>query len=214
MSYRSLWKRGEARFTIKKSEFIGIATPVTSLEETEQFLQQVREDHPMATHRCSAYILGVDASHQEYDDDGEPRGTAGIPMLEVLKRETLCNVAVVVVRYFGGIKLGAAGLVRAYTQACSAAIKEAIPAEYAPFQKVVVRYAYPEQGKCDYAMAPFWELDRQYAEDVRICYCLPEAKIDKIHTTLLNLTRGKLEWKTGESHFCPVDALGEPLERK
>ena len=92
MSYRSLWKRGEARFTIKKSEFIGIATPVTSLEETEQFLQQVREEHPMATHRCSAYILGVDASHQKYDDDGEPRGTAGIPMLEVLKRETLCNV--------------------------------------------------------------------------------------------------------------------------
>ena len=113
--YKTILKDAKAEIEIKKSIFIGHAFFVKSEEEALEILGRVKEEHRSATHNCHAYIIGEDGLTQRYSDDGEPSGTAGIPMLEVLKKEDMRNVLVIVTRYFGGTKLGAGGLVRAYT---------------------------------------------------------------------------------------------------
>src|SRR5690625_6139370 len=100
---------------IQKSRFIGYISRVTSEEEAQLFIQTIKKKHYDATHNCSAYLIGDHDQIQKANDDGEPSGTAGIPMLEVLKRLELKNTAVVVNRYFGGIKIGAGGLIRVYS---------------------------------------------------------------------------------------------------
>lgn len=111
--------------TINKSNFIGHIARTESEDDAKAFIAAIKEKYKDATHNCSAYIIGEHALIQRADDDGEPSGTAGIPMLEVLKREGLYNTTVVVTRYFGGIKLGAGGLIRAYARTTSQAVKEA-----------------------------------------------------------------------------------------
>ncbi len=114
--YKTLLAYGEGEITIEKSKFIGYATPIKSEEEAIAFIENIRTKHWNATHNVPAYIVGENNEIQRYSDDREPSGTAGIPILEVIKKEDLRNVAVVVTRYFGGIKLGTGGLVRAYTK--------------------------------------------------------------------------------------------------
>ncbi|WP_066923744.1 IMPACT family protein [Murdochiella massiliensis] len=214
MSYRSLLRDAEVQFTIKKSQFLGYARRVKTVEEADAVLQEIRAAHPSATHHCSAYILGHKGVYQKADDDGEPQGTAGLPMLEVLRREKLDDVLVVVVRYFGGIKLGAPGLVRAYTKACSNALQSASPVFFFPFRAVTLTYAYPVQGKCDYALRNYRERTRTYGENVTVGYWLPVEEIDKIRSTLLNLTSGQIEWIDGDEVAFPTDEIGRPVERK
>ncbi|WP_308539610.1 YigZ family protein [uncultured Murdochiella sp.] len=214
MSYRSLLREGEAYLIVKKSQFIGYARRVQTVQEAEAKIQEIKALHPTATHHCSAYILGKNGTQQKAEDDGEPQGTAGLPMLEVLKREEVDDVLVVVVRYFGGIKLGAPGLVRAYTKACTDVLKSASPVEYYSFRSVTVSYSYPVQGKCDYAMRQYKERRREYGEKVTVCYWLPVEVIDKIQSTLLNLTSGQMKWIEGEENSFPTDALGRPVEGK
>ena len=123
--YKTLLKEAAEEYSIQKSRFIGRAAPVTTVEEALRFLEQVRSEHRTATHNCYAYILGQNAGIMRYSDDGEPGGTAGLPMMEVLKARGVVNCAVVVTRYFGGVLLGTGGLVRAYTQATQAGIEAA-----------------------------------------------------------------------------------------
>ncbi|WP_071705695.1 IMPACT family protein [Murdochiella vaginalis] len=214
MSYRSLLHDAEVRFTIKKSVFIGYARRVQTVEEAETALEEIKTAHPTATHHCSAYILGENGIRQKAEDDGEPQGTAGLPMLAVLQREDVDDVLIVAVRYFGGVKLGASGLVRAYTKVCTDALQAASPVFYSPFREVTIRYAYPVQGKCDYALRNLRERSREYGEKVTVCYWLPEEEIDKIQSTLLNLTSGQIDWRVGEKFSFPTDAIGRPVERK
>lgn len=121
--YRTLLKPGMAEIVIEKSKFIGYSAPVSSEEEAQNFIEEIKTRHKDATHNVPAYIIGLRGEIQRYSDDGEPAGTAGIPVLEVLKKEGLRNVAVVITRYFGGIKLGAGGLVRAYTKGTKVALE-------------------------------------------------------------------------------------------
>ena len=115
MEYKTIADRCEARFIEKKSEFIGYLAPVAAEDEAIAFINEIRAMHRKATHNCYAYILRENSTAR-HSDDGEPSGTAGVPIYEVLRKEELCNVACVVTRYFGGIMLGAGGLVRAYTR--------------------------------------------------------------------------------------------------
>jgi uncharacterized YigZ family protein len=114
--YRMLKDYADTYFIEKKSKFISYAQPVSSEEEALQFINGIRKKHYDATHNCYAYILGESMNIQRSSDDGEPSGTAGVPILEVLKKERITNSAIVVTRYFGGIMLGAGGLIRAYTE--------------------------------------------------------------------------------------------------
>src|SRR5690625_1378926 len=122
-SYFTVKKEGSAEVMIKKSRFIGYVKRVETEEDAQAFIQSIKKKHHDATHNCSAYMVGEHDQIQKANDDGEPSGTAGIPILEVLKRQNLKNTAVVVTRYFGGIKLGAGGLIRAYSQTTAEAIK-------------------------------------------------------------------------------------------
>lgn len=129
----------------KRSVFIGYASNVSTEEAAKAFIQRIKAKHHDARHNCSAYILrsGV----MRYSDDGEPQGTAGIPMLEVLKKSGLVDVVVVVTRYFGGILLGAGGLVRAYSSACAGAISEAVKADYQKCTLFCMSVEYPMYDK-------------------------------------------------------------------
>lgn len=115
----TILKNGVADFTVQRSRFIAYAAAVKSEDEARAFLAHIRKEHYDARHCCSAWILGADGARQKSSDDGEPGGTAGMPILEVLKRRELTDAMIVVVRYFGGIKLGAGGLTRAYAHAAA-----------------------------------------------------------------------------------------------
>ncbi len=114
---------------IEKSRFICTLKKVSTEEEAQGFIKEIRKKYWDATHNCSAYIVGENTAAQRSNDDGEPSGTAGLPMLEVLRKNNLHNVAAVVTRYFGGIKLGAGGLIRAYTNSVAEAVEKAGIAE-------------------------------------------------------------------------------------
>ncbi|MBQ8159604.1 MAG: YigZ family protein [Clostridia bacterium] len=124
-SYRTLKAFGSEEFIINKSRFIGYASPVGSEQEALDFIASIRVRHRDATHNCYAYTLGTNMGVMRYSDDGEPSGTAGLPMMEVIKKETVCNCCCVVTRYFGGVLLGAGGLLRAYTQGCASGLRAA-----------------------------------------------------------------------------------------
>lgn len=131
MEYKTIAGRCEARFIEKKSEFIGYLAPVSTEEEAVKFVAEIRALHPKARHNCYAYILRENNTAR-HSDDGEPQGTAGAPIFEVLRKEGLTDVACVVTRYFGGILLGASGLTRAYAKAAKDAVSAAqikLPAE-------------------------------------------------------------------------------------
>ena len=118
-SYLSVKKPAESEIVIEKSRFICSVSPVNGEEDAKNFVSEVKAKHKTATHNCYAFIADENGLSIKFSDDGEPQGTAGMPMLEVLKNKKLFKVATVVTRYFGGIKLGAGGLTRAYTKACA-----------------------------------------------------------------------------------------------
>ena len=124
-SYITVRSEASDEILIQKSRFIGYASPCVTEEEAIAFIRKLREKHRDARHCCYAYIIGTNAGIMRYSDDGEPGGTAGMPMMDMLKNENAVNCCVVVVRYFGGILLGTGGLVRAYTQGCKIALQAA-----------------------------------------------------------------------------------------
>lgn len=121
-NYLTVNLRGEDEQVIQKSRFIGHVARTETEEEAIKFIQQIKSEHATATHNCSAYLIGEHDLIQKANDDGEPSGTAGVPILEVLKKQHLKDTTVVVTRYFGGIKLGAGGLIRAYSSTASLAL--------------------------------------------------------------------------------------------
>lgn len=123
--YITVQQRGSDDFIISKSRFIGYAAPCSSEDDALSFLQEIREKHHDATHHCYAYIIGRNSGIMRYSDDGEPGGTAGLPIIEVMRTQEVVDCCVVVVRYFGGTLLGTGGLVRSYTQGCKIALQAA-----------------------------------------------------------------------------------------
>lgn len=121
--YLTLLRESSDEIVIQKSRFIGYAAPCSTEEEALDFLKKIRSGHRDARHHCYAYVIGSNSGVMRYSDDGEPGGTAGMPMMDVIRGRRVVNCCVVVVRYFGGILLGTGGLVRAYTQACKLALE-------------------------------------------------------------------------------------------
>ena len=144
--YRTLLKAASDEFIVNKSRFIGYGQPCETEEEALAFLSDIRARHKDASHNCYAYIIGPNMGVMRYSDDGEPGGTAGMPIIEVLKARSVTNCAVVVTRYFGGVLLGTGGLVRAYTQATQAGIEAAELVVVSRCVDIEVRAAY---GKYD-----------------------------------------------------------------
>ncbi|MDK2843409.1 MAG: hypothetical protein PWP69_201 [Enterococcus sp.] len=123
-AYFTIYQNGEHQIEIKKSKFICHLFRIENEEQVKEYIAKIKKEHYKANHNCSAYMLGENFEIQRSSDDGEPSGTAGVPMLEVLKKNQLQNTLAIVTRYFGGIKLGAGGLIRAYSTSVSEALKE------------------------------------------------------------------------------------------
>ncbi|MBO5667208.1 MAG: YigZ family protein, partial [Firmicutes bacterium] len=123
--YSTIQKEGQAELIIEKSRFIGYVKPVETREEADAFIKEIKARHRDATHNVPAFVIGEKFQQQWASDDGEPQGTSGVPMLQMMVKEGITNVVVVVTRYFGGIKLGTGGLVRAYTNTAKAALEDA-----------------------------------------------------------------------------------------
>ncbi|WP_163970559.1 YigZ family protein [Oceanobacillus halotolerans] len=148
-SYYTVKPEGSDEIVIQKSRFIGYVKRVETEEEAQAFIQSIKKKHHDATHNCSAYMIGEQNQIQKANDDGEPSGTAGVPILEVLKKQDLKDTAIVVTRYFGGIKLGAGGLIRAYGSATSQAIKTTGIVKRQLMQGISITVDYPLLGKLE-----------------------------------------------------------------
>lgn len=173
-SYKTVEKATEARTEVRRSLFIASVSPAATAEEADAFVASVRARYPDATHNCYAYIAGAENPSVRFSDDGEPGGTAGQPMLEVLKKRGLTAVAVVVTRYFGGIKLGAGGLVSAYTDSVVSGIDAAGTVTMTERSLVEVRAGYQEFSRADSALIRLGaeRMNADYGEDVRAVYAV------------------------------------------
>ena len=145
--YKTLKQAASDQFVVQKSRFIGYASPAVTEEEALQFLQSIRQKHRDATHNCYAYIIGANRGIQRFSDDGEPGGTAGLPIMEVLNAKEVVNCCVVVTRYFGGILLGAGGLVRAYSHSCAIALNAAQVVRMEKSRRMLFEVPYPMWDK-------------------------------------------------------------------
>ena len=188
MSYQTLKRVVTARLEIKKSAFITYAYPVTSREQAMFHVEQLREQYADARHHCWAYIIGDpnNTTSAGFDDDGEPNGTAGRPILNVLQHKSIGNVIIIVVRYFGGIKLGAGGLTRAYAGSAQAAVDEMILSPYIPMITVEILAEFATEAQCRYVVE---SLDGSienvaYSKQVTLTVTLAEANIEHLKARL------------------------------
>ncbi|MFV0558430.1 MAG: YigZ family protein [Enterococcus sp.] len=205
-SYYTLEKDGQVEIEIKKSRFICSLKRIESESEAKDYLQKLKKEHWKANHNCSALILGEQAQIQRSSDDGEPSGTAGIPMLEVLKKNELINVIAVVTRYFGGTKLGAGGLIRAYSHSVAEALNQLGIVKCVLQQAVTIQIAYPLLGK----LQNFLELHNIYveetlfAEHVGIVCKIDEADYDAFVSQVIDLLNNQVAFEKGSVSYSEI----------
>lgn len=190
--YRTIYKMGEDEISIKKSRFIGYAMPVETEDKAIKFIEEIKTKHRDATHNVYAYVLGGDNNIQRYSDDGEPSGTAGIPALEVIKKEDLRNIAVVVTRYFGGKKLGTGGLIRAYTKGAKIGLEAGIIIDKILFRKVKVRIDYTLYGMVENYLINkgIYIEDTVFNDAVNLILYIEYEKDEIFRNTIRELTNG------------------------
>ncbi|MGO1376620.1 MAG: YigZ family protein [Psychrobacter sp.] len=188
MSYQTLKRAVTARLEIKKSEFIAYAYPVATREDAMFHVEQLRDKYPDARHHCWAYIIGDpnNTTSAGFDDDGEPNGTAGRPILNVLQHKSIGNVIIIVVRYFGGIKLGAGGLTRAYAGSAQAAVDQMTLNAYVPMAKVQIVAEFATEAQCRYVVDSLSGRidDVAYSKQVTLTVTLAEADINSLKERL------------------------------
>ncbi len=192
---------------IEKSRFICYVNRATTEEEAIQFIQHIKKKHWDATHNCSAYIIGEHDQIQKANDDGEPSGTAGVPMLEVLKKKGLKDTVVVVTRYFGGIKLGAGGLVRAYGKSVSEGLKAAGIVERRLMRIMHVQIDYTWLGKVENELrSSIYTIKTiHYLENVEIEVFVEETDKSTFIDWMTELTNGRAEMSEGETVYLEID---------
>ncbi|WP_323117982.1 IMPACT family protein [Burkholderia alba] len=179
-----------AELDIRKSRFIAHAIPVADRDAAMAALQQLRAEHPTATHVCWALLAGGQSG---MSDDGEPSGTAGRPILEVLRHHDLDGVLAAVVRYYGGVKLGAGGLVRAYTDAIAAALLGAERVERIAQTRLAIEMSYPDEARVRrwIEQEGFELVDSAYAMTVRLVIRLPATAEDAARAAVFDITQGR-----------------------
>lgn len=200
MAYITIRDRGEDSFEEKKSEFIGYAKRVETEEEAKEFVNEIKSMHKQARHNCWAYVIGENYGIQRYSDDGEPQGTAGIPILEVMKKQGITDCCVVVTRYFGGILLGAGGLTRAYTKGASIAVKAGGVVEKVKGSKVSISIDYDFIGKIQYLCGQNnWHIeDSEYTDKVVVHIFAENSIIETIEKEVTEATNGKASIEKSE----------------
>ncbi|MBL7572730.1 YigZ family protein [Staphylococcus saccharolyticus] len=192
---------------VNKSRFIAYIKPVYSEDEAKSFIDEIKTQHKDATHNCSAYTVGPEMNIQKANDDGEPNGTAGVPMLEILKKLEIHNACVVVTRYFGGIKLGGGGLIRAYSSAVRDVIYDIGRVELRPAIPVTVTLNYDQTGKFEYELVSTTYLlrDQFYTDKVSYRIDVVKDEYENFINFLSRITSGNYELNEEESKLLPFD---------
>ncbi len=200
MGYITVRKNSEFTIVEKKSEFIGVCAPVTTESEAIAFVNAVKKKHSAARHNVYAYVLR-EGNTQRFSDDGEPHGTAGMPVLDSIRKAGITDAVVVVTRYFGGILLGTGGLVRAYTAAASGAVKEAGIAEVGDFSVIEIKANYSDYQKIMPIVSAYGAKteDSDFGTEVFLSLSVRLEQTDKFMSELIETTNGRvIAKKTGE----------------
>ena len=206
--YRMVAGNGMHETEIKKSRFICHLFRVNDDAEARAYIENVRKEHWNANHNCTAWIIGANQSNQRSSDDGEPSGTAGMPMLEVLRRRELTDTLAVVTRYFGGVMLGAGGLIRAYGGAVSDALDAIGIVERVPLAVIHVNANYDDAGRIENAIRSrsLTLVDTAYTMDVTFELVMPPAEVEPFTTWLQELTNGTTTAMIMGERFVEVPA--------
>ena len=191
MNYLTISENAKASFIEKRSEFIGYIAPVKTNDEAVAFINSIKAEHRKARHNVYAYILRED-NISRYSDDGEPQGTAGVPVLDVLKKRGLTDVCVVVTRYFGGILLGGGGLVRAYSHAASLACDAAHIMDMCLCHRLKITADYGMYGKISYLLPNFDTItvNSDFGSDVTLEILVLSERLDALKKELTEATNG------------------------
>ncbi|MER5962266.1 YigZ family protein [Streptomyces sp. NPDC002057] len=204
--YRTPAREGVHETEINRSRFLCALAPVADEREAQEFVARVRREHPTATHNCFAYVLGADASVQKASDDGEPGGTAGVPMLQMLLRREMRYVVAVVTRYYGGVKLGAGGLIRAYGGAVGEALDALGTVTRQRFRLATVTVDHQRAGKLENDLRATGRAvrDVRYADAVTIEIGLPDADVPAFRAWLADVTAGTASFEPGGEAYGDV----------
>lgn len=194
MEFRTIKEDGQVQEEIKKSRFICHAKRVYSEEEARDFITAIKKEHYKATHNCSAFIIGERSEIKRTSDDGEPSGTAGVPMLGVLENHNLTNVCVIVTRYFGGIKLGAGGLIRAYAGSVALAVKEIGIIEIKEQAGIAIQMSYAQYQEYSNFLKKhnLIELDTNFTDQVDTMIYVDKEDKENIKAALVEFFNGKV----------------------
>lgn len=207
-SFLTVLNSGCSEIVIQKSRFIGCVCPCKTEEEAQSFIQKNRAQYPDAKHHCYAYIIGSNSGIMRYSDDGEPGGTAGMPMISVLKNEGLVNLCIIVVRYFGGILLGTGGLVRAYTQSCKAALETAgiVRMELSTLLSCRISYSCWNTLQYQLQKMPVRISDTAFSESIQFTLCMKTKDTASVSEKLISITEGKIDFLNTEEQYTPWPA--------
>lgn len=209
-AYKIVYQGGQGELTEKKSRFIATIRPVSSEEEAQDFIESVKKKYWDARHNCFAYVIGEKHELARFSDDGEPGGTAGKPMLEVLLKEDIHNTAVVVTRYFGGTLLGTGGLVRAYSGAVKAGLADSVVVTKKVGVKLQIDTDYTGLGKIQYILGEngILTLDSVYTDRVELICLVPSERVDALKGELTGGTNGKAVLTEGDI-CCFAEVKGQ-----
>ncbi|SHF89442.1 YigZ family protein [Ornithinibacillus halophilus] len=205
--YYTVKPSGSDEIIIQKSRFIGYVRRVETEEEAQTFIQEIKKKHHDATHNCSAYMIGENDQIQKANDDGEPSGTAGVPILEVLKKQNLKDTAVVVTRYFGGIKLGAGGLIRAYSSTTSQAIKTTGVVKRQLMQGFSITVDYTLLGKLENTLrnSDYILEEINYLDKVAFIVFVENGLEDKFIEWIVDLTNDQAEIEKKDVKYIEIE---------
>jgi uncharacterized YigZ family protein len=209
LQYLTIKDYGENEIVIQKSRFICYISRATTEEEAQEFIQKIKKQNWNATHNCSAYLIGEQDQIQKANDDGEPSGTAGVPMLEVLKKRGLKDTVVVVTRYFGGIKLGAGGLIRAYGKCTSEGINHVGVVQRKLMRVMQTEIDYTLLGKLENELrnSKYAIKDIHYLENVTFDTYVEEDGKQTFTDWMIELTNGKCTIKEGDMLYLEQDVI-------
>ncbi|QVK17771.1 YigZ family protein [Mycoplasmatota bacterium] len=202
--YLTIKENGENEIIINKSRFICSIYRANTEAEAMSFIKRIKKINYNATHNCSAYIVGENGIHQKANDDGEPSGTAGIPMLEVLRKNHLTDTVCVVTRYFGGTKLGAGGLIRAYGQAVSQVINKIGIIEKRKMRLIEVEADYAQIGLLDSKFTQYLLINKVFLEKVYYTYQIDLNQVQLFIDYLVDLTKNNISYQLKDITMCEV----------
>ena len=207
-AYLSLLVEGSGRYEEKKSVFLSFAKPVSSEQQAQEYLNRIRSQYPDARHHVYAYVLR-EGNKTRYSDDGEPSGTGGMPVLDLLRKEGVTDAIIVVVRYFGGTLLGTGGLVRAYTVAAKDAIQSAFPIIYRPADILKLRLSYPDYTRVTTTLHGVLVMDTSFEDDVSLTVQVQSTDTVAFLSALSAQTSGRCVSEIVGKTFC-----GDSNEKK